>query len=260
MSVNYVYTVSDRAFLVSEACRSIKSLRKYADRNEIIVFLTPPGSASGRARLSELAIVKEVDNLTKPFVFKKERGPAPYGEKVHLCDVNSPNVIFLDADTVVKKDLTPLLNGDFDFSARRQFPTREEETREVERKAWLQLFRERGKKAIPMPNAGFMIFKNYLHSRIKEEWLRLVNDDNLPNACLSCNPKEQTALALTVSGSKIRWLTVKEHAFRWREEEGMDSCVVHGFRLLPERFDKVRLILPRGLRQRVHKLANRLTK
>jgi len=136
LSVNYVYTVSDRAFLVSEACRSIKSLRKYVDRNGVTVFLTPPRSASARARLSELAIVKEVDNLTKPFVFKKERGLARYGEKVHLCDVNSPNVIFLDADIIVKKDLTPLLNGDFDFSARRQFPTKEEEIQEVDGNAW----------------------------------------------------------------------------------------------------------------------------
>jgi len=68
-------------------------------------------------KLSEVAIVKEVDNITKPFAVDPNKGKHHYGEKVHLCDVDSEAVIFLDADTFVRKDITTLLEGSFDFSA-----------------------------------------------------------------------------------------------------------------------------------------------
>ena len=80
-----------------------------------------------------------------------------------------------------------------------------------------------GKEPIPMPNAGLMIFKNFCHLSIKEEWLKHVNDPYLPNACPSYyNPKEQTAIAIALSGKKIRWLTANEHAFGWLGEVNID--------------------------------------
>ena len=260
LSASYVYTVSERGLLIPEALHSIKSLRRYVDKKDVIVFLTPPTSKSKHKQLSLLATVEEVDNLSNPFVFKRERGLGRYGEKVHLCDVQSSVVVFLDADTTVKKDLVPLLEGDFDFSAREQFPTREEAIKELDEEVWHDIFRKRGKESVPMPSAGFMIFKNFLHSRIKEQWLRYINDENLPNACRYCNPKEQTALALTLSGTKIKWLTVKEHAFRWLNEENIDTYVLHGSSFLFGRLDSVKHILPVRLRRHTRILINKFTK
>ena len=255
MNVSYVYTVSDAGLLIPKAIRSLKSLRRYVDKKDILVFFTPPTSKLGYARLSRLAVVREVNNLTKPFVFAGERGLGRYGEKCHLCDVPSSTVVFLDADTIVKKDLAPLLKGDFDFSARRQFPTREKAAKEIDEKTWLQMFKKAGKKPVPMPNAGFMIFKNSCHRKIKNQWLGYVNDDSLPNACSRLNPKEQTALALSLSEMKIRWLSVYEHAFIWLGEEKVDTYVLHGFSPIPKPFEHVGYVLEKS---RVYAFTQRL--
>lgn len=169
-------------------------------------------------------------------MFTQDRGFGSYGEEWHLCNVSSSTVVFLDADTIVKKDLVPLFEGYFDFSARRQFPTAENAPREIDDNIWFEIFRSNGKRPVPMPNAGFMIFKNFCHHRSKEKWLRYINDDKLPNACLHSNPKEQTVLTLALDGAKIRWLTVKEHAFRWLNEQKTDTYVLHGFSIFPEVF------------------------
>ena len=219
--------------MIPDVIRSIRSLRKYVDKKDIVVFFTPPRSKLSCALLARLVLVKEVDNLSKPFVFVKEHGPGRYGEKCHLSDLSTSTVVFLDADTIVKKDLSPLLE-ELVFAARRHYPTRASATGWIDEKIWLGIFRGLGKKPVAMPNAGFMIFKNYCHHRIKDEWLRYINDDNLPNACLHDNPKEQTALALALSGQKIRWLTAKEHAFGWLGEEKIDTYVLHKKNLLPK--------------------------
>ena len=238
MDIRYVYTVSDIGCMIPDAIRSIKSLRKYVGKGDIVVFFTPPRSKLSYALLSKLAVVKEVDNISTPFVFFGGHGLGRYGEKCHLCDVSSSTVVFLDADTIVRKDLFPLLEGDFDFSARKHFPTKESATGWIDEKLWLEIFRDIGKEPVPMPNAGFMIFKNFFHHRIKEEWLKYVNDANLPNACLhSYNPKEQTAIALALSGKKIRWLTAKEHAYSWLGEGNIDTYVVHKKTFLPKPLD-----------------------
>lgn len=178
-----------------------------------------------------------MDNISKPFVFVKGHGLGRYGEKCHLCDVPSSIVAFLDADTIIEKDLSPLFEGDFDFSARMHFPTRKSAVGWLDEKMWVDTFRKMKKEPVPMPNAGFMIFKNYCHRKIKEEWLKYVNDNDLPNPCIKNNPKEQTALALALSGKKIRWMTAKEHAFSWLGEDKIDAYVHHKPTLLKRPLD-----------------------
>lgn len=236
VDLTYVYTVSDAGAMIPNAIRSIKSLRRYVNKKDILVFFTPPTSNLSIARLSRIALVKEVENRTKTFRFIKER-PGRYGEKCHLCDAPSSTVVFLDADTIVRKNIAPLLEGDFDFSARRHFPTKESETGWIDNKIWFEMFKKYGKKPVPMPNAGFMIFKNFCHQKIKEQWVNYINDDKLPNACFSFNPKEQTALALALSRMKIRWLTAKEHAYNWLGEKKVDTYVLHKSFLLPKPFE-----------------------
>jgi hypothetical protein len=231
MYTTYVYTISDTGRMIPYVVRSIRSLNKYVDKEDIIVFGTPPMSKLNYARLSKMAMVRLVQNLSKPFVFLKGQCASRYGEKCHLCDVPSSTVVFLDADTIVRKDLASLLEGDFDFSARKQFPTGESEKGAIDIEFWSEIFKNKGKTPVPMPNAGFMIFKNSYHHKIKEQWLKYINDDKLPNACSFGNPKEQTALALALStqilGTKIRWLSAKEHAFSWLGEENVETYVLH---------------------------------
>lgn len=217
-----VYTVSDKGSMISDVLNSIKNVRKFFNRKDIFVFYTPPRNKENLYKLNKLAIVKEVPNITQPFIAFPHKGLSHYGEKIHLCDVDSLNVIFLDADTVIKKNPLPLLIGDYDFSARVG-----NSYYSMDRKIWNDMFRKFRKQIVPLPNTGFMIFKNYCHREIKQEWLRFVNS-TLPNPLKHSYLKEQYALALALSGKKIKWMTKKEHAFRWEGEFGWKSYVVHG--------------------------------
>jgi hypothetical protein len=82
------------------ALNSIKSVEKFVSKNNVIVFYTPPRSIENYRTLSNVANVIEVENITKPFstqVYSKKglAGEAHrYGEKVHLCEVDFPNVVF----------------------------------------------------------------------------------------------------------------------------------------------------------------------
>lgn len=219
----FVYTVSDVRNLVKETLRSAKTLLKFVDKNMITIFYTPPRSRKGLKQLSRVARVVEAENITSPFRFTTHKA-GYFGEKIHLCEVDTPNVIFLDGDTIVKKNPLELLQYEFDFSARvgpwyRYF----------NQKIWKSMFEKIGKEPIPMPNTGFMIFKNFCHKEIKEEWLKYLNSP-LPNPNPKGYNKEQYALALAISGKKIRWMTAKEHAFIAEGEEKIDTYVLHGRR------------------------------
>lgn len=225
-SFKVVYSVSDDSDLVTQTLDSIKTVRKFVSKDDIIIFYTPPRSKRNYEKLSKIATVKNVPNITKLFIFDKKRGPRRYGEKVHLCEVDFPNVVFLDGDTMVKKDLSPLLGGDFDFSAR--FGRRS--NREFDKNVWEQMFEVIGKQPIPMYNSGFMVFQNYCHKKIGKYWLRYINEKNLPNPHPALNFKEQysLALALAIVDAKIKPMTAKQHAFVWDGEKDTDTYVVHG--------------------------------
>jgi hypothetical protein len=236
-----VYSVSDNADLILRALSSIKSLEKFVSKDNIIVFYTPPRSEKNQEKLSKLAIVKEAENVTKPFdarvdrIDPRLRGPQRYGEKVHLCEVDFPNVVFLDADTIVKKDISPLLVGDFDFCARAPVQISSNFNPSV----WKTMFANINREPVPMFNAGFLIFKNYLHLRIRDTWLQYINDDSLPNPN-SFNCKEQWALsmALATVDARVRYMTFEQHALMWRGEKDMETCVLHG--RLPPRYRRFR--------------------
>lgn len=218
-----VFSVSSTGLLVSQAVRSLKSIRRFFDRNDIIVYYTPPRTRLDGFRLSRFAIVNEVANLTEPFTFMDERGDGRYGEKVNCCLTDDSEIVFLDADTLMRKDITPLLDGDFDFSARVCSGY------EVARHdVWQGLCRRYARKTVPWPNSGFLIFKHSCHRRIFEQWLRYVNSDLSPNPHPTKNYKDEYALAFAVSAERIRWMTPFEHAFMWKRERGVDAYVLHG--------------------------------
>lgn len=222
--VKFVYTLSDERDLVSLTIKSIKSLLRFTNKENIIVFYTPPRSSQNLVKLSRLAVVKQVPSLTKSFFVKQHNSTGRYGEKIHLCDVDCPNVVFLDCDTIVKKNLLPLLEGDFDFAARCDIDGK---TGQIvwESEVWKSMFKKVGRKPIPMPNSGFMIFKNYCHRKIREEWMKMMSG-GLPEPHYSA--KEQCALALCVGAKRIKWLSSCEHAFGWLDEDKGDTYILHG--------------------------------
>lgn len=92
--MSIVYTLSDRGRLVKEVIRSLKSLCPFAKRKDITIFLTPPRKKNTARELSKYGNVIEAPNITKPFVFDPARGLGYYGEKIHLCEVDTPELSF----------------------------------------------------------------------------------------------------------------------------------------------------------------------
>lgn len=215
------YTVSDIWKIVDQTVLSIKSVRKFFQRGEVVVFYTPPRSKKNQERLSALAEVREVENLTDPFDPWRKGRMSRYGEKVHLCSLDDEVVFFLDADTRVKGDLRDLLEGDFDVALRRDDWVND---RALNWDKWRAMFKRAGKEPIDVPNAGFMVFKNGTHRDIGDEWLRLLNS-NLENPGTSYL-KDMYSLALAVSGRRIKWLSPMECSHTFADEPEA-AYVVH---------------------------------
>ena len=216
------YSVSDVANLVRDTLNSLKTLRQYVDKEEVVVFYTPPLSERNSKLLSKYALVEKTENFTEPFRLEVSLEKGRYGEKIHLCDLNSPNVIFLDSDTWVKKSPFELLEGDFDFSGRV-----DDSYLDVDFNAWNQLFETNGKKPIPLINTGVLVFKNNMHKKVKNEWLRFFNM-KIPHLHPYFYQKDEYALTLAVSDMNIKWMSASEHAYRWKREYFNDTCILHG--------------------------------
>ncbi len=216
------YCISDVRSLVEETLQSIHSLNKFIDKENIIVFFTPPRTKKSYHNLSKFATVIKTENITDPFMFVTDQENGRYGEKIQLCDVDSPNVIFLDTDTIIKKNPLELLDGDYDVSGRI-----DDSYLHVSANDWLSLFRKMGKEPIPYMNTGFLIIKYNAHKKIKDDWLKYVNMD-LPKIHPFSYQKDEYALALAISGTKIKWMSFREHAYRWKREYLKDTYVLHG--------------------------------
>ncbi len=218
----FVYSISNKGKMIEEFMKSVKSLNKYVPRDKILVYYTPPIDYDNLSELSNYSEVKISKNITDPFIFLSERGLGRYGEKVHLCETKSDVVIFLDCDTIIKKNPLELIKGDYDFSARIGGGYYD-----FDMDVWDNMFKKIGGSPVPMPNTGFMIFKNSLHRKLFNCWLTLINSD-IDNPHPSSNLKEQYALALCLSGYKIKWMSSKEHVFLWNREGKINTYVLHG--------------------------------
>ena len=218
-----VYSLSNVRDLIRDCLRSLKTLNRFIDKNNIIIFYTPPRNYKTYNKLKKRAEVKEVDNISEPFWFTNNRGYLRAGEKIHLCNVNNENIIFLDCDTIVKRNPLELLNYDFDFMGRIE----KRAMAKFDLKKWNNMFKKFNKKPIPMFNTGFMIFKNYTHRKIKNDWIKYSFMD-LPKIHPLTYQKEQYALSLALSVFKIKYMSNREHAFRWYDEEKINTYILHG--------------------------------
>jgi len=216
-----VYSVSDVRNLVEETIRSVKTARKYFNKNDIIIFYTPPRSESNYIKLTKLGTVLKEKNLTENF--KINKGHGRFGEKFQALFLDVPNIIVLDSDTIIRKDLSELINDNYEFSGRIA-----PGFLDMDIEIWNSMFVEREKIPIPMLNTGFMIFRDYFHNKIADEVLGYM-DSNLPSPHPKSYFKDQYAISLAVSGSKIKWMNRAVHSFLWNSEFG--GYVLHGSKL-----------------------------
>ena len=243
--VKYVYTLSSVGVMFQRAFFSIKSLSKYVDPKNIVVFFTPPRDNSDTKRLEQLGVdLRLVENTTDAFTaFDTEQH---YGEKTWLTTIEDDTVVFLDCDTVIFDDIQTVIKGDFDFKARPG-------TSEVLQPNWRDLFERFDEEYLDwMPNAGFLVFKNGLHREIGDKWRKYIQTDL--NYQHRANHKEQYALALSVGNSNVEKMTSKEHVMLWNDEYPASGVVYHIGNTIEEKLGGGSLTLKRDIFYRLRKM------
>jgi len=223
-----VYSLCDKGKMPEELISSLRSIYRFIDREKIIVFYTPPYSQHNYNIFNKYAIVKQVDNVTLPFKYMSGRPPSRYGEIMgHLGEISSSNVFILDCDTIIKKNLQELIGGDFDVGFRIACSWNN-----IDKQKWEKLFKDHNKKPIPVPNKGFMVFKNNSHKKISKDFMEYMKLD-LAHVSPYNYQKDQYALALAISGYKVELWDKHTHAYVWSSEENTDTYVLHGRVLNP---------------------------
>lgn len=66
-----VYTLSDHGDMIGNCLKSLRTLSRFVDRDNIIVFYTPPRTKHNLEKLSKYGTVVEAKNITKPFIAKR---------------------------------------------------------------------------------------------------------------------------------------------------------------------------------------------
>jgi len=158
------YTFSSIEWMARQLLLSLRTITRYVDPGEIVIFATPPRLREQVEYLRRRGFdVREeppfLDSRNYP---SKYRGrPFGYINKLYACTVDSPNVIFLDNDTVVKGDVTELLKGEYDVMAmvdpfKKGFGARNFETLRI--------------PYSPAYDTGFILYRNWSHRRILPTW------------------------------------------------------------------------------------------
>lgn len=212
-----VYCISDVGNMVDVLLKSLKTLNRFVQKDIVEVILTPPIYPKTEKRIEPYARCRISDNYTEPFSMNIENS-ARYGEKLQFVFTESENCIFLDHDTTIHRNITELLEDDYDV-AFRQNPNMDTM---YNPNKWRNYFEKYKKSVIPMCNSGFIIFKNGSHKKIQKEVFEIFNDPNMIEGSSVVNPvysrcqhRDQIALSVACADMKIRWLNPIEHTLRW---------------------------------------------
>lgn len=221
------YCISDKGSMIPLLIRSLQGLSRFRDRDDILVWITPPHGPKNlyEKNIGKYAKLDFKKNITEPFWANKNVS-GRWGEIFQTCFVPYNNVIYIDHDTMIFRDLFELLDGDYDVS----FRVAGTFYSHYDPSAWTDYFKAWGKTPIPMPNGGFVIFKNKTHEKIRKQVLEVFNDLNIVQGLNGWCNKDEIALAVASSGLKIRWMDKQTHCFRWKFEVPFMNppYVIHG--------------------------------
>lgn len=222
-NTKFAYTLSSKYNMISQAVRSIESLKQYVDAEDIIVYFTPPRENRDVEVLESLGVeVRKEKNRTEAFEPRLFGESRAFGEKITLCDIDSDNLVVLDCDLIVTGDIWEIVEGDFDFKAR-------PDDAGFDKNQWSNIFEKRGLKPIPwQPNIGFMVFKNGLHQKVQDSWFEYIHEE-IDYFYRGMQHKDAVSLSLTLSekDAKIEPMTKKEHWMEWTDEPMKDTYVHH---------------------------------
>jgi hypothetical protein len=219
--VKFAYTLSSQGDLLTHTIHSIRTLENHVPTKDIIVFFTPPRENKDIQKLGALGVdVREVPGITDEFKIHPLDEPGGYGEKMWCCEVDSDTVVFLDCDTLILEDITNVIAGDFDVKYR---PAPNHPPQD----SWEQFFKDYGKNSsVPLPNSGFLVFKNRTHKEIRNDWHQYF-EMGLGTEFEGANMLDQFSLALSVADKNIHTMTAEEHNIEWVDEVNPNATVAH---------------------------------
>lgn len=166
-----VYCFNGWKWIWRQLVLSLTTLRRFVDDN-IVVFYGPPRfqeHIEWLTPLCDLRLVEtplhESDFLRKRVYFRKKF----YGStmKLHAYNLDTPNLIWIDSDTVITGDVREILKGDFDVSVARWQNERSDTYMD-------ELCEVTELPHINTMMAGFVVFKNHAHNKMKKHWLKYI--------------------------------------------------------------------------------------
>lgn len=181
-----------------------KSASRFINKNKVNAFYHPPRSREIERYLEPLLNLHKVPLISKPFSTVLTRWYSYCGEKMHISEINCPNVMLLDCDIMFVHDPTPLWDEDFDVAVMDASMWKKENVlhQPCWLKEWRDLFDKYNRKPIPYFSTGFTLFKDNILKEIIDDWVFYMNED-LPLLYSAFFSKEEMALALAVSDCKI---------------------------------------------------------
>jgi len=212
-----VYCLKDDRSFRYQLMNSIKSVSKFVDKENIITIINPSSNSRAIESLSDHTTIYQGSK------FYNDLDLPSFKYKMELCDIDTKNLIFLDCDTIVLRDITELLDDDYDFFAIEE-PCRAYNG--LVKPSWNQETWESNLSKFNLPlnsipyNDGFMMFKNGVHKKIKEDFLKYYsmyhNKEIIsPNTTDDMHHNE-FALSLAVSKYNCKEMNNTQHWFGWR--------------------------------------------
>lgn len=171
MEYKIAYCFNGWKWMWRQLVLSITTLRKFVKEN-IVVFYAPPHYQEHINWLENRCDLRLVETPLDDPEFRSKRVHARnrfYGGtmKLHAYALDIPNLIWIDTDTVVLNDITELLEGDFDIQIAPWRPANLNRGLRLMR----PLCKEAGLPAMPIMMDGFMVFKNYAHTKMRSDYL-----------------------------------------------------------------------------------------
>lgn len=147
--------------------------------------------------------------------------------KLHICNLNFDNFLFLDTDVIVRESLDHLMENGFDVTARRSTA---HTLSSWDEKDWKRYLLENGAVTeMPVLNAGLLGFRNGIHRHIRGDWKTYMQEAWERRLFGNGYHADQWALpvALGRHGATCSLLDAEDHAFAWEGDSPEGATVYH---------------------------------
>lgn len=185
---------------------AILSERRFLPKEKINAFYNPPRSQEIYDIINPIANVIEAPLITRPHSTLEGGLYQYYGEKIHYSSLNSPNILYMDCDTLTIHNPEIVFDDDFDIAVPTPSPTMQMILKDpVSQKRWEKLFKRYDKKVGKWLCAPVAFLKDNIAKEIRDEYLFYMEED----LSLTHNfyNKDEICLSLVMADKKCKYLS-----------------------------------------------------